>query len=336
VSSRSLKLLSIVAAVLVAVLVIVEVADDSMTPASNDLLFADLRKSVDHIDRIQIAKADYATPVTIVRKDDKWTILERNHYPANMSKVREILLALVNARVIETKTANPENHHRLGLREPSAEGSTGTGFTVSGPDLSYGVIFGNVAQGDFRYLRKSDADQAFLIDQNPAIPPQAGGWLLAGIVDVDNAEVAAVTITHPGGDIIRIDRESDAATNYVVTDIPEGRELSYPTVANGIVGALNDLTMEDVRASQDRNDPVETVFATTDGLLVTAWSDASGDEIWVSFAAEARDDADEETRKSADEINNRVGGWQYRISDYKLNLLTRQWHDILKNPPDAE
>jgi hypothetical protein len=29
-------------------------------------------------------------------------------------------------------------------------------------------------------------------------------------------------------------------------------------------------------------------------------------------------------------INERVGGWQYRLQDYKKDLLTRGWDDILK------
>jgi hypothetical protein len=37
----------------------------------------------------------------------------------------------------------------------------------------------------------------------------------------------------------------------------------------------------------------------------------------------------------AEEINARIAGWQFRIADYKANLLNRRWEDILK-PVETE
>jgi hypothetical protein len=335
-SSRSLKLLGIVAAILVALLIAIEVADAGTAPDGSEILFADFRDHASRIESISVVNAGYDTAVTINKSGDQWQIQERDNYPADTAKIREIVQALADARIVEIKTANPELHHRLGLRDPDVNDSKATRVTVSGSDFSYGVLFGNVAQGNFRYLRKDGEDQSWLVDQNPAIPATAGGWLLADVVDVENADVAVVTIRHPEGDVIRISKDDDTATNYVVDDIPEGRELSYPTVANGIVGALNDLTMEDVRVGQERGNAVETVFESTDGVQITAWSETDGDEKWVSFAADAGDAADDNAKNEAEEINSRLAGWQFKISDYTYNLLTRQWNDLLKNLPDAE
>jgi hypothetical protein len=52
-------------------------------------------------------------------------------------------------------------------------------------------------------------------------------------------------------------------------------------------------------------------------------TDESTDE---SPAAESGQSAEEE----ASTINARHDGWQYRIPDYKGNLLARRWNDILK------
>ena len=367
-SSRSLKLLALVAAVLIALLVAIEVTDDSARPSGESVLFADLRSNIEGIDKIAITKADYDTPVTIVRSGDKWVVTERDDYPASIAKVREIIMALADAKVVEVKTANPEMHHRLGLRDPADEGSKGTRITVSGAAVSYDVIFGNVAQGNFRYLRKADENQAWLVDQNPTIPATPGGWLLADIVDIGSASVQSVRIAHPDGSVIQISKDGESGTNYVVADIPQGRELSYPTVANGIAGALSGLTMEDVRAAQDAVDAIETVFETTDGLQITTRAVSGDDGNWVTVAAQvsaaaaagagdvddavaadsaadmddvdtdSADDADNavDAQEKADAINAIVSGWQYRISDYKFNLLTREWNDILQAPPDTE
>ena len=36
------------------------------------------------------------------------------------------------------------------------------------------------------------------------------------------------------------------------------------------------------------------------------------------------------------DINDRLSGWQYRLPDFKKNLLTRRWDDILKAADDEE
>jgi hypothetical protein len=33
-------------------------------------------------------------------------------------------------------------------------------------------------------------------------------------------------------------------------------------------------------------------------------------------------------------IIERTSGWQFRIADYKANLLVRRWDDILKAKPE--
>ena len=38
----------------------------------------------------------------------------------------------------------------------------------------------------------------------------------------------------------------------------------------------------------------------------------------------------DEGNAEAVEISSRVNGWQYKVADYKANLLTRRWEDILK------
>ena len=57
---------------------------------------------------------------------------------------------------------------------------------------------------------------------------------------------------------------------------------------------------------------------------------------WVSLdmhlPADVESDAVGEWQENAD----RIRGWQYRIADYKANLLTRQWEDILTPEEGAD
>jgi hypothetical protein len=135
-----------------------------------------------------------------------------------------------------------------------------------------------------------------------------------------------VTIRHADGETIAISKEAEEDTGFKVQDIPDGRELSYSTVANGIGGALNDLDLDDVRPAQQVDAAVVTEFETFDGLNITVETIKTDDENWISLAASSADEAGDE----AADINGRLTGWQYRVADYKANLLMRRWEDILK------
>jgi hypothetical protein len=60
-----------------------------------------------------------ATPtVTVHRQGGHWTVAERGDYPADVSKLRKLLLALSDAKVIEQKTSNPASFPVIGVEDP--------------------------------------------------------------------------------------------------------------------------------------------------------------------------------------------------------------------------
>ena len=322
----TLRYLGFVVAFLVIAWFLIESGDDSDLPDSGRLLFDDLAAVLNDVDTMTVTRADTGT-VTIRRLDDGWGIADRDDYPASVERIREVLLAMAEARVVEPKTADPARHAILGVDDPTGELSKGTLVTAAAGDQSFSLIFGNVSQGTYRYARIGGESQSWLVDQNPEIPLSIGEWLNADIIDIPSTRIQSVSITHPDGETLRADRAVDDSSDFIVADIPDDRELSYSTVANGLAGALNDLDLDDVRAAgDDEAAAVITEFLTDDGLRITARTTSEDDLHWLTLAAEpAGADPTE-----ADELNDRLGGWQFRIADYKANLLTRRWEDILK------
>ncbi len=111
---------------------------------------------------------------------------------------------------------------------------------------------------------------------------------------------------------------------------------------------MRDLRLEDVAAADlDAIEPtVTTEFHTYDGLVVTATGTTIDDENWLVFSARvAADfepgdspdatDADPDSGDSVDPtaeaaaINDRVGGWRYRIASYQFDQITRRLEDLL-------
>ncbi|HSD69744.1 MAG TPA: DUF4340 domain-containing protein, partial [Woeseiaceae bacterium] len=369
----TLKWLALATVTLLIVLIAVERTDRSDTVAGGEYLIPGLKERINDITAIAVTGTGDTGSVNIARDGDGWQVREKDGFPADVGKLREILLALADARKLEQKTANPERFAQLGLAGPEAGG--GVLIEISGDEFRHGIIVGNAAQSKYRYVRMAEDNQSWLIDQNPDLPADAAGWLASGLLDIESARVRSVSIHHEDGETIRLEKASAEDTNYTVLDIPEGRELSYATVANGIAGVLKGLTLEDARRSSAGDLDATSVFTTFDGLEITARLYQDGDNAWIALTAgtvapvispaetpaaaeatgeetageqqdagevaiddttdaaadDAADAADApSTEEEANSINARHAGWQYRIPDYKSNLLGRRWADILQ------
>lgn len=353
----NLRILAIVLAGLVLALFALRAGNDD-SDAGGELLFPHLKGEINDVTNVTITRHGEDEPTVVSRVEQGWIIASRDGYAADVGKLRELLLALADARLVERKTSNPELYERLGIRDPAAEDSDGVLLELQGTSSDYRLIVGNTAQGGYRYVRIAGDPQGWLIDKNPAIPDSPGGWLEKSIVDIKAAGVRSVVIHHQDGEEIRIGKESADATDFEVMNIPEGRELSYAAIANSIGGALNALTLDDVRKAEGSTaDVVTTTFETFDGVRVVVATVEEEDEYWISVQAAAVEqepdaapadagqgdatgtaasvtDKESDPVESAASINARVAGWQYRIPEYKANQLTRRFDDILKAESD--
>jgi hypothetical protein len=359
-NSATLKWLAIATVTLFIVMIAVDQTDKSDSVSGGEYLIPGLKERINDITTVAVTGSGDTESVSIARDGDGWQVKEKDGFAADVGKLRAVLLALAEARKLEQKTANPERFAQLGVEGPDAGG--GVLMEISGGDLRYAVIIGNVAQSKNRFVRMADENQSWLIDRNPDLPANAAGWLASDLMDIEPARIRSVSIRHADGETIRLEKAAADDTDYKVMDIPEGRELSYATVASGIAGVLKGLTLEDVRRSDAGELSATSIFTTFDGLEVTVRRYQDGDSAWITLVANfepsaasaatveesaaqepvadevAVDDATDESAvaeagKTAEEeanaINARHAGWQYRIPDYKANLLARRWDDIL-------
>ncbi len=289
-SSRSVKILAIVVIVLFGVLYALNTTDRGpQQPTENDLIVPGLRDRLNEVDSVSITSADAG--ITIAKDGDAWIVTEKDGYPAQVATLRQVLLAIAEARKIEAKTSNPELYDRLGVQHPVEDGGSGTLVSASGGDFAFALIVGDVAQGDFRYARHPDESGSWLIDKNPPVPEELTEWLLPEILDLDADRVQSVIIRHADGETIEIRKESADATAFNAEGIPPGRELSYPTIVNGIAGALANLTLDDVMQVPGAGITAvaATTFTTFDGLQIVVDIGSLDEQTWMSFEASVVD-----------------------------------------------
>lgn len=260
----------------------------STGPTAGGPILPGLEAALNDVAQIKVTKAGGETVATIEKHADGWTVAEKGGYAADVAKLRQSLRALAEAKILETKTANPAFYDKLGVQDIASDKATGLAVAISVPGKDFGtLILGDAKGSKQRYVRRANEAQSYLIDRDPSFPKTAAQWLDPLILDVRGNRVRQVTIKHPDGEVVTISKLNPDEMNFDVALIPRGRELLYPGVANVVGNSLRELNLEDVeRADNTTPDkPVQVEFRTFDGLIVRVVGAKRGDDAWVTFTA---------------------------------------------------
>jgi uncharacterized protein DUF4340 len=273
----------------------------STAPTAGGPILPGLQAALNDVDKVKITKAGGEAVATIEKHADGWTVAEKAGYAADVTKLRQSLRALAEAKILETKTANASFYDKLGVQDIASDKATGLGVAISSSGKDFGtLILGDAKGSKQRYARRANEAQSYLIDRDPSFPKTAAQWLDPPILDVRGNRVREVTIKHPDGEVVTISKLNADEMNFEVALIPRGRELLYPGVANVIGNSLRELNLEDVEKADSTpppDKPVQVEFRTFDGLIVRVVGAKRGDDAWVSFTASV--DADQVARNQA-------------------------------------
>lgn len=349
-------------ALLVILVILVALAGIALTggqtKSSSALLFPDLKAEINAINEVVVTvPADHPDDkaasgriiATLERGADRWTVQERDGYPADLGKLRKLLLGLAEARVIEQKTSDPAYYPRLGVQDMTVAGGPGVALALHGAKRPIQLIVGLAGpDSESTYVRRAGEAASWLIAGPVAPGKETSAWLDPLLTNIPASRIASVSITHPDGDTLRITQQPPASgtaaadashVEFDVAGIPKGRSLGYPGIANGIAGALAELQLEDVQKQDSSADtaakPVVARFVTTDGLAVevSAWRLPGGTRYTFNAAtadiAAGDSAALDAAAKEATALNARLGGWLYALPDYKAEQFTKSLKDLL-------
>lgn len=332
-NARPLIVLAVVAVVLGGLVMLSN--RPAQQSAAPDTLFApQLAELLDDVETVRIVGAGDSIIASLSRTPDGWVVEERDGYRADANAIRSALTMLSRANVVEAKTANPAEFDRLGVEDMASETAGGVGIEFLPASLGLpGIVLGEATGTSYRYARLADSERSWLINADPNVPTQTTQWLDTEILSIDGSRIERIVIEHADGETLEIFKSAPDQPNYSVSDVPEGRQLQYPGVANVIGGVLRSLRLEDVAAATDEGTPeMTTRFETFDGLLVTASGRQIDGQGWLEFdvAVDTQfSNPDEATLAEAEELAAKLAGWRYRIPDYQYGQISRRIEDLL-------
>ena len=297
---------------------------------AGDLVLPGLEQHVNAVTQVTLRKGD-GTLTTLNRDSAGWSVAERG-WPADLSKLRKLLLDLGALNIVEEKTRLPANYPQLGVEDLTTPKAGGTRVEVVAPTQSWALIVGKSSSAKSGYVRVASAAPSLLAAPLITLDADPKGWLDRTFVDLSPERVREVEERPASGPGYQLSRAKKEQSNFTVSPIPKGRELTAPGVADSIAGALSALGLDDVRKGASA-DPQAThaTFRTFDGLEleVTGRKDGSRALLAVHARSGAKD-----TEAEAQKLNARLDGWEFEVPDYKYTAIFRPLEELLKKPPE--
>ena len=327
-----------------AMVVIVAIAalmrSNTPTSGGSDLpetLVPELSEALPSVRTIELTNAEGS--ISITSTDTGWVLPANDNYPASTEAVVTLVNGLENLTIAERKTANADNHARLGLALPeNADDASPTArirlLAEDGSPVADVVLGNRDANGVF--VRNADEAQTWLADSAPTVSTEASAWFDTQPVQVERDEVRTVTITHADGEVVRITKVEDS---FVLAELPDGTEPIGPWQAGQVAGALGFLNVESVRSAASLGFAdtarsavlfeLEPTKVAEDGepaadaappTLVIEVAEIEGSP-WATFTA---------ARPGAGEVNATTEGWAYRLTAFTRDALLKRTADLTR------
>jgi hypothetical protein len=302
------------------------------------LMFPDLAPQLQSAARIEIVHQGKTT--AIVKHGDSWGLEDRGGYPVQPSKLRGMLTALTELRLVDPRTTDPAEFNRLGLEDPNgktAESNLLRVLDAAGKPTAVLIVGhrrvrtqGNVPEQVF--VRRPDDNQTWLAEGSLQVDADPQLWLDRDIMNIDHARIATVAVTD-GDAKLELTRDGQKLAMQQPSDHPPLDDYKLDDVDR----ALELLTFQDVQTDkQPVGDKLgQSAYTTNDGLVVTAtvFKDAKdAKNIWTRFAAAPAPGLDpkvsDNAKSEADKMNARLAGWTYQLGDWKQKALVPTLDDL--------
>ncbi|MFM9940245.1 MAG: DUF4340 domain-containing protein [Hyphomicrobiaceae bacterium] len=301
------------------------------------LLLPELSRQGERIASIELRQGE--KKITLQRTGFDWRIAEREGYPANPDRVRNLLNALRQVELVEPRTAVKDKWKLLELEDPAGKDAKSRSVRVLD---AKGVALGELVVGKARpdafgpgkggvYVRRPAETQTWLAMGDPKGGLDLKDWVALTAFDFDTNTISKIIIEHPGEAPIVVEKGDGKEAKFKLAQaIPEGMKLKQGFSVDQVGGGFAAIELEDVRrlAATPVGDKVSIIKLEADGgMLVTFRLRKEGEASWLSFSAAGDGEA---VKKKVETINARAVGWEYKIPQWKVDQIGRRMADMVE------
>jgi len=255
---------------------------------------------INEVSRVTIKNV--ASEISLVKKDDQWTVQERSNYPANFEQISSLLRKLWEIKPVQEIKIGASQLARLELIEPGKGDNSGTlvqFIAADGKELAALLVgkkymrktegamdFGSGSEGfpAGRYLKSTHSDKVVLVSETlDEIDTAPTRWISTEFINVEGPKV----VTLAGANTWSLSRESATADWQLAEAKPEEKLDSTKTSRLGTL--LSASTVFDVLAPEAKLEPIQTATVETfDGFrYVIKIGKEEGDNVPLAFEVSA-------------------------------------------------
>jgi hypothetical protein len=279
---RGVAILVVLGLIMAGAALVVQQRERATTPAGQ--LGQPLLKNLKAAEIAAISIREPKATLTLERKGERWSIAERNGFPADLDRVTELVIKAIGLRVGQSEPLGEKDRARLELAEPGKDGA-GTLVEFRGADgkplaqLLVGRKYFKRepenparAPGDGRYVLLPEEPKSVytLSDPLALATAKTATWISKEGVAIERVKSLEVALAD--GETWKIERDTDGP-DWKLAGAKANEKLET-TKANAASYSLNGLSIEDIAASGKPEDhgldkPAVVTADTFDGLTYT-------------------------------------------------------------------
>lgn len=293
--------------------------------AHGALLLPSLAPELKTVTSVSVRRGSATASVTVHERAGKWTVAERADYPADVSKLRKLLLALSDAKIVEQKTSNPASFPVIGVEDPASAGATGAEISIVAHDGTHGVIIGKPV-GDGNFARRSGENTSYSVEPGISFEAEPRYWIDSRLMDIKATDIQRIEIKPAAGPSYALHRAEAGKVDFVLDGAPAGRKAAESATLAPSPTTLSGLTADDVSSAAGIDFTKATVATVTltGGDVITVSGTTIGEKHWVTLQA-SKDAA----------LNALAAGRAFELTGYRFDAIFRPLEQLLvpKEPP---
>jgi len=315
-------------------------------------LLPSLASEMNTLTSLSVLKGSSTPSVTIHKQGDEWTVAERANYPADVSKLRKLLLALSDARIREEKTSDPANYSLIGVEDPTKPGATGAQIDLIAKNGKQDVIVGKPAeQGSF--VRRVGEQISYVVEPAISLEAEPRYWIDTRLLDISADKIQSIQFKPDTGPTYTLRRVSEpqptlasqptpaegkrsapnaaaatpatpAASKFVLEGVPSGRQAADSSTLEPSPTIFSSISDDDVApvGDIDFSKPSTVTLALSDGSVITLTGAAVGEKRWIQIAAP----------KDAS-LSAKTSGRAFEIANYRYDQIFKPLEQLLVPKP---
>jgi Domain of unknown function (DUF4340) len=324
------------------------------------MLLPTLSSELGSVTALSVRKGNPAPAVTLHLVSGRWTVAERGDYPADVSKLRKLLLALSDAKIVEEKTSNPANFSLIGVDDPSAAGASGAEISVTAKDGKHVVIVGKPIGGG-NFVRRGGENISYSVEPGISFETEPRFWIESKLLEIPVSSIQSIQVKPESGAAYTVRREvtspaakapapaaaaatpsapapapaaaaatpsTPAGADFILEGTPPGRKAADSAALAPSPTAFSGLSADDVTPASGIDFSKATIATLTlnDGNVITVTGTTVGDKHWIQVQA-AKDAP----------LEAKTAGRAFAIASYRYDAIFRPVEQLLvpKPPPPA-